>query len=128
LSWWGLPMSSAEIEDISNYDGQVFLASGQKLVRWDLSTGDTLVVDTSETDYIGITTGENELYAYDDDPEKGFLLEMDHDFTIQKTYAVMRSDTPDQKLNISGYLALDSEGKLWTIAGGEIYRITLVGE
>ena len=128
LSWWDLPVSSAEIEDISNYEEQVFLAFGRKLVRWDVSTGDTLVVDTSETDYTGITAGENTLYAYDDDPSKELLLEMDHDFTIQKSYVVILSDAPSQKLNISGYLALDSEGKLWTIAGGEIYRITLVGE
>jgi DNA-binding PadR family transcriptional regulator len=41
---------------------------------------------------------------------------------------VILSDAPSQKLNISGYLALDSEGKLWTISSGEIYRITLIGE
>ncbi len=128
VSWRDLPVSSAEIEDISNYEEQVFLAFGRKLVRWDVSTGDTLVVDTSETDYTGITAGENTLYAYDDDPSKELLLEMDHDFTIQKSYVVILSDAPNQKLNISGYLALDSEGELFTISSGEIYRIILVGE
>ncbi len=128
VSWRDLPVSSAGIVDISTHDGTVFLASGRKLVRWDLSSGDTLVVEDSETSYTGIFAGENELYAYDSDPSKGLLLEMDHDFTIQKTYVVMRSDEPSQKLYISGYLAMNDEGKLWTIAGGEIYRVTLLGD
>ena len=128
VSYLDMPVSSSEVKDISTHDGNVFLASGRMLVRWGLATQDTLVVDDPETDYIGITAEENMIYAYDIDPAKEFLLEMDHDFTTLKTYAVMLDDAPNQKLNISGYLALDGEGRLWTIASGEIYRVTLVGE
>ena len=128
VSYLDMPVSSSEVKDISTHDGNVFLASGRMLVRWGLTTQDTLVVDDPETDYIGITAEENMIYAYDIDPAKEFLLEMDHDFTTLKTYAVMLGDAPNQKLNISGYLALDGEGRLWTIASGEIYRVTLVGE
>ncbi len=128
VSYLDMPVSSSEVKDISTHDGNVFLASGRMLVRWGLTTQDTLVVDDPETDYIGITAEENMIYAYDIDPAKEFLLEMDHDFTTLKTYAVMLDDAPNQKLNISGYLALDGEGRLWTIASGEIYRVTLVGE
>ena len=128
VSYLDMPVSSSEVKDISTHDGNVFLASGRILVRWGLATQDTLVVDDPETDYTGITAEENMIYAYDIDPAKKFLLEMDHDFTILKTYAVMLDDAPNQKLNISGYLALDGEGRLWTIASGEIYRVTLVGE
>lgn len=128
VSYLDMPVSSSEVKDISTHDGNVFLASGRMLVRWGLATQDTLVVDDPETDYTGITAEENMIYAYDIDPAKEFLLEMDHDFTTLKTYAVMLDDAPNQKLNISGYLALDGEGRLWTIASGEIYRVTLVGE
>ena len=128
VSYLDMPVSSSEVKDISTHDGNVFLASGRMLVRWGLATQDTLVVDDPETDYTGITAEEDLLYVYDNDPAKEFLLEMDHDFTTLKTYAVMLDDAPNQKLNISGYLALDSEGRLWTIASGEIYRVTLVGE
>ena len=128
VSYLDMPVSSSEVKDISTHDGNVFLASGRMLVRWGLATQDTLVVDDPETDYTGITAKENMIYAYDIDPAKEFLLEMDHDFTTLKTYAVMLDDAPNQKLNISGYLALDGEGRLWTIASGEIYRVTLVGE
>ena len=128
VSYLDMPVSSSEVKDISNHDGNVFLASGRMLVRWGLATQDTLVVDDPEMDYTGITAEENMIYAYDIDPAKEFLLEMDHDFTTLKTYAVMLDDAPNQKLNISGYLALDGEGRLWTIASGEIYRVTLVGE
>ena len=128
VSYLDMPVSSSEVKDIFTHDGNVFLASGRMLVRWGLATQDTLVVDDPETDYIGITAEENMIYAYDIDPAKEFLLEMDHDFTTLKTYAVMLDDAPNQKLNISGYLALDGEGRLWTIASGEIYRVTLVGE
>ena len=128
VSYLDMPVSSSEVKDISTHDGNVFLASGRILVRWGLATQDTLVVDDPETDYTGITAEENMIYAYDIDPAKEFLLEMDHDFTTLKTYAVMLDDAPNQKLNISGYLALDGEGRLWTIASGEIYRVTLVGE
>ena len=128
VSYLDMPVSSSEVKDISTHDGNVFLASGRMLVRWGLTTQDTLVVDDPETDYTGITAEENMIYAYDIDPAKEFLLEMDHDFTTLKTYAVMLDDAPNQKLNISGYLALDGEGRLWTIASGEIYRVTLVGE
>ena len=128
VSYLDMPVSSSEVKDISTHDGNVFLASGRMLVRWGLATQDTLVVDDPETDYTGITAEENMIYAYDIDPAKEFLLEMDHNFTTLKTYAVMLDDAPNQKLNISGYLALDGEGRLWTIASGEIYRVTLVGE
>ena len=128
VSYLDMPVSSSEVKDISTHDGNVFLASGRMLVRWGLATQDTLVVNDPETDYTGITAEENMIYAYDIDPAKEFLLEMDHDFTTLKTYAVMLDDAPNQKLNISGYLALDGEGRLWTIASGEIYRVTLVGE
>jgi len=128
VSYLDMPVSSSEVKDISTHDGNVFLASGRMLVRWGLATQDTLVVDDPETDYTGITAEENMIYAYDIDPAKEFLLEMDHDFITLKTYAVMLDDAPNQKLNISGYLALDGEGRLWTIASGEIYRVTLVGE
>ena len=128
VSYLDMPVSSSEVKDISTHDGNVFLASGRMLVRWGLATQDTLVVDDPETDYTGITAEEDLLYVYDNDPAKEFLLEMDHDFTTLKTYAVMLDDAPNQKLNISGYLALDGEGRLWTIASGEIYRVTLVGE
>lgn len=128
VSYLDMPVSSSEVKDISTHDGNVFLASGRMLVRWGLATQDTLVVDDPETNYTGITAEENMIYAYDIDPAKEFLLEMDHDFTTLKTYAVMLDDAPNQKLNISGYLALDGEGRLWTIASGEIYRVTLVGE
>ena len=128
VSYLDMPVSSSEVKDISTHNGNVFLASGRMLVRWGLATQDTLVVDDPETDYTGITAEENMIYAYDIDPAKEFLLEMDHDFTTLKTYAVMLDDAPNQKLNISGYLALDGEGRLWTIASGEIYRVTLVGE
>ena len=128
VSYLDMPVSSSEVKDISTHDGNVFLASGRMLVRWGLATQDTLVVDDPETDYTGITAEENMIYAYDIDPAKEFLLEMDHDFTTLKTYAVMLDDAPNQKLNISGYLALDGEGRLWTIVSGEIYRVTLVGE
>ena len=128
VSYLDMPVSSSEVKDISTHDGNVFLASGRMLVRWGLATQDTLVVDDPETDYTGITAEEDLLYVYDNDPAKEFLLEMDHDFTTLKTYAVMLDDAPNQKLNISGYLALDGEGRLLTIASGEIYRVTLVGE
>ena len=128
VSYLDMPVSSSEVKDISTHNGNVFLASGRMLVRWGLATQDTLVVDDPETNYTGITAEENMIYAYDIDPAKKFLLEMDHDFTTLKTYAVMLDDAPNQKLNISGYLALDGEGRLWTIASGEIYRVTLVGE
>ncbi|MFQ6609106.1 MAG: hypothetical protein ACE5EE_11340 [Fidelibacterota bacterium] len=128
LSYQDLPVSSAEIRDISYYDGHVFLASGRELARWNLSTQDTLVVDDPESDFTGIATGMNMLYAYDNDPAKENLLAMDHDFTVQKTYVIMRSEVPSQKLNISGYLALDGEGRLWTLAGGAIYRVMLLDD
>ncbi len=135
VSYQDLPVSSAEVVDISYQDGMVFLASGRKLVRWDLSTQDTLVVGNPELVYTGIAAGEEVLYAYQSDPAQTnplkaqeYLLEMYYDFTTQKTYAVMLRDAPAQKLNVSGYLALDGEEKLWTIAVGEIYRVTLLGE
>ncbi len=122
-----IPVSPSRVRDISLVGDELYIAAETRLVRWNLVTGDTLIVFNPEAWYTGIMAKDSVIYTYDDDYYAGYLVIMTSEFQRLATYQVMLGH--DSRVDLRGVLSRADNLNCWGIGyhlgSPRLYKIEL---
>ncbi|MFQ6609105.1 MAG: carboxypeptidase-like regulatory domain-containing protein, partial [Fidelibacterota bacterium] len=110
-----IPVSPSRVRDISLVGDELYIAAETRLVRWNLVTGDTLIVFNPEAWFTGIVVKDSVIYTYDDDYYAGNLVTMTREFQRLATYRVMTGFDYSERVELSGPFSGATDGICWGI-------------